>query len=327
MGKYGGGGCVTDYIEPLVDDEGTLLATVLDQTHDCIKLLDLEGTIQYVNRQGAEAMELTSPSELVGQSYRARWPAKILPVLDKALAAARDGDLARFTASRPRSDGSPSWWDVTVSPVRANSGAITHFITIARDTTVEVLERERVETISLEMRHRLKNAMTVAGGIVMLSARARPEVITFANEIVARLGQLANVQALIVDPAADRRLPNLVRALVGAYGDNAALDFGELPEVSLSDQGMQALSLCYGELATNSLKYGALRNGRRIRIDGMVRDGVVELSWSEDTDFGSVRPGGQGLHLIERLIRTAGGTFLREIEPGRMRTIVTLPIV
>jgi two-component sensor histidine kinase len=211
--------------------------------------------------------------------------------------------------------------------VRASSGAITHFVTIAREMTAVVLERERVEAISLEMRHRLKNALTVASGIVMLSARGRAEVSDFASEIATRLGQLASVEALILDPHADKSLAQMVPALAAAYGSNAGLDFGTLPEVQLSDQGMQALALCCGELATNSLKYGALRDGGRVRIDGEARDGFVELSWCEETDFGRARPGGQGFHLIERLIRTAGGTFRREIDPGLMRATMMLPLI
>jgi PAS domain S-box-containing protein len=327
------GGCngargtgVTGEIETLVDSEGALLATVLDQTHDCVKLLNLDGLIEYVNRQGALAMELSSPSELIGQSYLARWPEEVRPKLERALAAAHSGELGRFTASRPQPNGAPSWWDVTVSPVRGSTGAITHFVTIAREMTAEVTERERVEAISLEMRHRLKNALTVASGIVILSARGRPEVSDFANEIAVRLGQLSNVQALILDPEADKSLGQMVVALAGAYGSNAALEFGTLPEVKLSDRGMQALALCCGELATNSLKYGALRNGGRVRIDGETRDGIVELSWCEETEFGAARPEGQGLHLIERLIRTAGGTFRRVIDAGQMRAIMTLPL-
>lgn len=317
---------MADEIETLVDSEGALLATVLDQSHDCIKLLSLDGVIRYVNRQGALAMDLVSPTMLVGQAYVSRWPAAVRPDVEHALAAARNGDLGRFEASRPRPNGTPSWWDVTVSPVRASSGDISHFVTIARDMTAEVLERERVAAISLEMRHRLKNALTVAGGIVMLGARGRPEIASFAQALVARFAQLAQIQSIILDPQADKRLPQIVRSLGEAYGDGTHLAFGNLPDVQLSDQGMQALALCYGELATNSLKYGALQHGGRVNVDGRMVDGVLEITWTEDTAFGPARPGGQGLTLIDRLIGTAGGTFRRDITDTQMRAIVTLPV-
>lgn len=114
--------------------------------------------------------------------------------------------------------------------------------------------------------------------------------------------------------------------LTDAYGDAARLEFGDLPDVRLSHQGMQALALCFGELATNSLKYGALREGRPVTIGGRRDDGFVELSWTESTRFGSARPGGQGLGLMERLIGTAGGSFRRDLSEDRMMAVVRLPV-
>lgn len=317
---------MNDGFDALFDGPEALLVTVLDQTHDCIKLLSIDGIIRYVNRTGAMAMDLTAPSEITGQPYLSRWPAENISEVSDALAEARKGNLGRFTAPRPRPNGSLSWWDVTVSPVRDAGGSIAHLVTIARDLTSEVLERKRVEAISLEMRHRLKNAMTVAGGIVTLSARGRPEAKAFASEVVTRLGQLGAVQAQLLDPSADKSLPHVVQSLGVAYGRGANLDFGDLPDVQLSDTSMQALALCYGELATNSLKYGALREGGRIRVDGKTESGLVELSWSEDTEMGEGRAGGQGLVLIARLIATAGGTLGREVIPGNMTVTVRLPI-
>lgn len=312
-------------VDPLVDSEGALLATVLDQSHDCIKLLSLDGHIEYVNRQGAAAMELSSPAELVGTSFVDRWPAEMRETIEEALAVALQGELRRFVGRRPRPNGDPSWWDVIISPVRGKEGTITHLVTIARDMTEETVERERVAAISLEMQHRLKNALTVASGIVTLSARGRPEVNAFANELISRFGQLAHVQAQVLDPDADTRIAALIPLIAEAYGKSASIHFGDLPDVKVEHRAMQALALCFGELATNSLKYGALRDGRPVRISGSAQVGKVELSWEEDTEFGAERQGSQGLGLIERLMSTAGGTFRRDIEPHLMRATITLP--
>lgn len=313
-------------MELLGESEGALLAAVLDQTHDCIKLLSRDGYIRYVNRQGAMAMELASPGELIGQSYLSRWPEDVRPLVRATLSAARRGEQGRFKASRPKPGGSPSWWDVTISPVRAADGSITHLVSVARDMTAERLERERVEAISLEMRHRLKNALTVAAGIVMMNARGRPDVAPFAEDIATRFALLADVESLILDPETDNDLAQIVPALVKAYGKGAGLEFGELPSVSLSDQAMQALALCFGELATNSMKYGALRDGRRVRIEGRICDGDIELIWREPTDFGTARAGAQGFNLIDRLIRSAGGTIRRDVETSQMAATIQLPI-
>lgn len=160
----------------------------------------------------------------------------------------------------------------------------------------------------------------------MLSARGRPELADFTRHIVARLAQLSDAQALVLDPTSDQSLDKYVPLLVGAYGDNALLRFGTLPQVKLGDGAMQALALCFGELATNSLKYGALRNGIPVDVDGVARGDNVELTWREDTQFETPRPGGRGLQLIERLVETAGGSFNREISEKSMRATMVLPI-
>jgi two-component sensor histidine kinase len=75
------------------------------------------------------------------------------------------------------------------------------------------------------------------------------------------------------------------------------------------------------------MKYGALRDGKRVRIEGKAGDGLMEVTWCEETHFGAARRGGQGLDLIERLIRSAGGTLKREVEATQMRATITMPII
>ncbi|MEO5865787.1 MAG: PAS domain-containing protein [Sphingomonas sp.] len=312
-------------IETLIVSDGELLSTVLDQTHDCIKVLDQAGQILYVNQQGAAAMELSSSAELVGQSWVDRWPAEVRPKVHKALTEARDGTPARFTASRFGPSGGLTWWDVTVSPVRSHHGDVTRFLTIARDMTAEVVERERVRVLSLEMRHRLQNALTVAAGLVAITARGKPELRSFADELVTRFGQLAHVQSMILSPGGNKQLKNVVSELAAVYGDAISLAVNSLGEIHLSDQAMQVLALCFGELATNSMKYGALRDGKQVHVEGRERGRALELVWREETIFGTARDGSQGLDLCQRLATAAGGSFERTVDPGRMQATITLP--
>lgn len=312
--------------KPLIDSHDALLATLLDQTHECIKLLDRDGRILFVNREGANAMELTSPTDLVGQLWVERWPPAARPDVDKSLASARTGRVARIHAARPGPDQSIRWWDITVTPIRSDEGEISRFLTIARDVTAEVTDRQRIAAISAEMRHRLKNALTVASGLVMMAARSRPEVRAFAEEITARFAQLSTVQDLILDPASSKRFADIIPLLASAYGDASLLNFGDLPDVRLSDAGMQALALTFGELATNSLKYGALKHGRAIAISGEDEAGMLHLIWREQTDFGPARDGGQGLGLVERLVKASGGTFSRQYDESVLFVRLSLPI-
>ncbi|HVI98517.1 MAG TPA: PAS domain-containing protein [Sphingomonas sp.] len=306
-------------------DQHVLLAAVLDQTHDCIKLLDATGRIEFVNRQGAVVMELREPAELVGRLWLDRWPEESRPKIAEALARAQAGEHARFSAARPRPDGSRSWWDVTVSPIMSDAGALTHYLTIARDTTREIVEQERAEAISAEMRHRLKNALTIASALVNMSARARPELEDFAEAICQRFGQIASVQALVLDPEAKKEFRDIIPMLAEAYGDLSALEFGDIPDVSLGNNALQALALAFGELCTNSLKYGAFKTGRRIHVAGEATEGMLYLVWREETRFGRARKGGQGLGLIERIVHASGGHVERIVDSDRLQVRIALP--
>jgi len=313
--------------DQLIDDRDGVLSTLLDQSHDCIKLLDHQGRIVFVNREGARLMEGSAPAALIGQRWSDRWPESLRPELDTALAAARQGKVSRFSGARPGPDQALRWWDVTLSPVRSHTGAVSQFLAIARDTTSEVSERQRAAAISAEMRHRLKNALTIAAGIVTISARARPEVQPFAREVTARFGQLAAVQDLLLDPAREKHLADIVPLLASAYGDASLLRFGAPPDVQLADSAMQALALSFGELATNSLKYGALRHGRPVDVDADIAETMLRLSWREPTEFGTPRDGAQGLGLIERLVAASGGRVERTFDDGVFLARLWFPIL
>ena len=168
--------------------------------------------------------------------------------------------------------------------------------------------------------------MTTAAGIVMIAARSHPESRAFARDVGERLARIAAVQDVLLDPARDKSLAEIVPLLASAYGDGKAIRFGALPDVSLGDHAMQALALTFGELATNSLKYGALKNGDPIGIEGAAEGDRLYLTWREPTLFGASRQGGQGLELIDRIIRASNGTATYERADDQLTVRVSFPI-
>ncbi|MBR0553056.1 PAS domain-containing protein [Stakelama marina] len=303
-----------------------MLATVLDQTHDCVKILSLDGVIQYVNRQGAESMELSDPEELVGRRWIELWPEEARPKVEHAIDQARLGERERFEAFRYNIKGRPGWWDVTVAPVRDDDGTVQYLVSIARDATAEVAERDRADAISTEMRHRLKNSLTVAAGLLMLSARNKPEVQGFATAVAEKLGQLANLQAMLLERADNKNLREVIPELMKVYAEQSLIEFGTLPEIIMSDGAMQALALVFGELCTNSLKYGAMKNGLKVQVDARHGDGELCLDWVEPTRIAERRPGGQGHGLIERMLQANGGSVAFTEEGDLLRVQVRLPV-
>ncbi|MCW6528917.1 PAS domain-containing protein [Sphingomonas sp. MMSM20] len=314
---------MADPIGAFADGHDALLSALLDQSHECIQFLDGDGRILFVNREGARAMELSAPHDLIGASWIDRWPEEARGAAHDALQSVRRGTAARFSATRPGPHGEQRWWEVTATPIDGNHAAAC--LIIARDITAESIERQRVATISAEMRHRLRNAMTTAAGIVTIAARSHPECQSFARDINERLAMVAAVQDLLLDPARDKSFAEIVPLLTSAYGGAKVIRFGTLPDVLLGDGAMQALALTFGELATNSLKYGALKNGRSVEVNGAVEGDLLRLIWREPTVFGTPREGGQGLELIDRLIRASGGNVVRETDDGHFTLHLVLP--
>ena len=290
-----------------------MLGAILDQSMDCIKVIGPTGQLDFMNRNGRCAMEIDEFAQVAGRNWWELWPEDARPLIRDAVERARRGECHRFEAFCPTAKGSPRWWEVSVSPLRDEAGELQGIISVSRDITERVSSREIRETAAAEMRHRLLNAYTLAAAIVSSTARGSTEREEFAAEILQRLEQLSIAQSLLlnVDALGTIDLPTLVQRLTEPFrGGACELAFHDLPAVTLGEDDVRALALVLGELSTNSNKYGALRRGGTITIEGALDGGALRLHWSERADGHAPAPqraGGSGHRLIERAVRARGG--------------------
>lgn len=293
------------------------LAAVLDQSMDCVKLLGLDGRLTYMNPNGQCAMEVDDAGSIIGRLWTSLWPREATAQINTAFAAANAGEVSRFDAYCPTVKGAPRWWNVTVSPIRATEGEVVGYVSISRDATEAVLGRQALETTTAEMRHRLKNSYAMVSGLMSAYARGTPDREEFAQEIVKRLIALGTAQTMFVD---SDRAPCQIGALISALA--AAFDvpgcpvvLEPLPDVTVNQGQADAIALVFGELAVNSTKHGALGFGGVIRINVAHTDGRLMIDWGERSERAVKahdRTGGQGLYLMERVVRARRGTLTRE---------------
>lgn len=78
------------------DQANDVLGAVLDQTSDCIKLISLEGEIEYVNHNGLRALGLADGSQLVGRQWAEIWPEAGRARVLNAVSRGRRGQTDRF---------------------------------------------------------------------------------------------------------------------------------------------------------------------------------------------------------------------------------------
>jgi PAS domain S-box-containing protein len=102
---------------------------------DCIKVLDLEGRLRFLNEGGCRAMEVGDFSEIEGCNWLDFWTGETADDARRAVLRARIGDTGRFRGFCPTLAGTPKWWDVVVTPITGSDGKPNALLSISRDIT------------------------------------------------------------------------------------------------------------------------------------------------------------------------------------------------
>jgi PAS domain S-box-containing protein len=124
--------------------------SILDNSGDCIQVLEPDGRMVLVNRPGLALMEIDDVTALVGQPWTALWNADA-SLARQAIDDATARGEGRFHAFRPTVKGTPKWWDVIVTPIRDETGDVQKLVTVSRDITEQKhAEQERAQLLASE---------------------------------------------------------------------------------------------------------------------------------------------------------------------------------
>jgi PAS domain S-box-containing protein len=121
--------------EAALRDSEAFLRSVLDASTDCLKVVDAEGRLEFMNANGQCLMEIQDFGPLQGAEWAALWPEAGQEQVREAVATALSGRPARFEAFCPTAQGTPKWWDVAVAPVRDAAGRVLRLVSSSRDVT------------------------------------------------------------------------------------------------------------------------------------------------------------------------------------------------
>lgn len=309
-----------------------MLAAVLDQSLDCIKVIGPTGSLDFMNRNGRCAMQIDDFAMVAGKPWDELWPVESQPLVRSAVERAKRFENSRFEAFCPTGRGLPRWWEVSVSPLVDEGGILRGIISVSRDVTERVQARQIRDAAAEEMRHRLQNAYALVGALINATAKGSPATETFACEMLQRLQGLGALQSMLLHPLRDGpiALESLVRRLTEPFcTSGCTLEIGSLPSVDLDEPSMQTLALVLGELSTNSSKYGAFGRGGSINLAAELEGMMLIFTWRERADAGpipnGIEGGGNGFRLIERALGARGGAIdIRWAENG-LDAIVRLP--
>ena len=136
--------------------------SILDSSTDCVKVIDLEGHLQFMNGPGLRIMEIEDYQIVRGRSWDELWPEESRDKVRQAVETARTGGLARFAAFCPTAKGTRKWWDVSVSAITGPDGRPARLLATSRDMTDSKLAQDeltRARQKAEEAAQRLTNVL------------------------------------------------------------------------------------------------------------------------------------------------------------------------
>jgi len=254
------------------------MVALIATTTDAIVSYDLDGNIITWNRAAQKLYGYTE-EEALGQSlellYPDNWPLPVSYYRDETIA----GRLENFEATRVAKDGTQREVWISCAPIRSPSGEVVAISNIHRDvTSVRNAEKAR-DLIAHEVIHRAKNMLSIVIAIQRQTARVEGTVEGFKRSFEARIQSLSHSTDLLVKTAwTSVSLTDLINGHLKPFVDPDDVRHSlSGPHVNLQPQCVQAVGMAFHELATNSAKYGALK-----------QDGAdIVIAWSVTPDEAS----------------------------------------
>jgi PAS domain S-box-containing protein len=210
---------------------------VLESSRDCIKVLDLDAQIIYINAGGLCLLEIDDSTPYLNTNWVNFWQDESRQDVEAAIALAKSKETSRFRGFCLTAKGTPKWWDVIVTPMLDQEGQVSQLLATSRDITDRVqlehdrelilqhkqaalAESERINHVKDEflavLSHELRSPLSpILGWTKMLQTRRLDETKTIAA--LETIERNVKAQCKLIDDLLD-----MARVLHGKLSLNAA---------------------------------------------------------------------------------------------------------
>lgn len=199
--------------------------------------------------------------------------------------------------------------------------------------SMDVTERKQADEhrdlLIRELHHRVRNTLAMVQGMANATANSAQDLAHFKETFARRIASLAMTHALLTDEKSQSTtLSRLVKQELEALGMADRLELSGTDLLLPSDIAVP-IGMAMHELATNALKYGALREGAgQIRVSSTLTDSAGEIIWRE-TGGPAVQPPqrrGFGAQLLDRVIEVQlGAKTTRAFAPDGLVVTISIP--
>ena len=185
------------------------------------------------------------------------------------------GEEVRWISARGRGD---------------NEGIVGHVMYgIFLDVTGRKQAEEANELLAGEMSHRVKNLIAVAGALTAMTSRSAESKEDMAHDLSQRLTALGRAHDLVRPVPGQTEnaalLGDLISVLLRPYDDLGAFSGRirvSVPRLGIGQAAATGLALVLHELATNSVKHGALSvQAGLLDVSCQVEDKTATIVWTE----------------------------------------------
>ncbi|TIX50459.1 sensor histidine kinase [Alteraurantiacibacter aquimixticola] len=170
--------------------------------------------------------------------------------------------------------GEYRWFLSRALPIRDENGDILRWFGTNSDITEQREQAEQIRLLLMEVNHRSKNMLSTIQALLRRSVDGNDELIERFQQRVRSLA--VNQDILVRREWREVPLDELVRLQLAFVEDAPGTIVTDGPDIPLTPRAAETIGMALHELATNSLKYGALS----------VDAGKVEISWAVDAATG-----------------------------------------
>ncbi|WP_395020130.1 CheR family methyltransferase [Dongia sp.] len=243
--------------------------------------------------------------------------------------------IAGYEAVLVRPDGSRADVLMSATPLANDEGKVRGGIAVILDISERKRGELQQQVLLHELQHRVKNIITTVGALATRMLKGTTSLEDFSTAFTGRLSAMAKTHELLTASNwQGAGLRPLIDATVRAYGSRDGLNISVSgPDLVLAPAAASTLGQVLYELATNAVKYGALkeRNGRvdiKWRVTKLDGSADVALEWIESDGpvVGANAKEGFGTAFIRRSVEyELNGKVDIELQPTGFRCRILFP--
>jgi PAS domain S-box-containing protein len=202
-------------------------STVIENSIDCVMVLDLDGRLKYLSPPGQRALEIEDPGAFIGRRWVEFWQPEDRSRAAAALGVALRGGVGSFRGESATAGGTVKSWDVKITPAIGGEGEVERLIAISRDITeLKDAQRAAIQAeklaatgrLAATIAHEINNPLEAVTNFIYLARTCKdvPEDVSRHLEIADReLGRVAQI----------------AQQTLGFYRDNSRQNWTRVAEV------------------------------------------------------------------------------------------------